>query len=363
MKFIVYSDIHHDKLSSRCLSINDTVNIENNVHKYARENQAEFVIFCGDRFFLRDPIDEVKTKADWTLLNNMMYANYKQYHLIGNHDWVNKSMRWHTSESLRVCNNIVIMDSPQTYAVNNSILIHALPSGYNFNIDNYNINKNFFNIFVFHELVIGCYLDSTGKYTSTNGIKLEDIDRPEFDFVIAGDNHIPQQFAFQFTKGGYAGSVCQRTKNDIDSSRGWLDIDVEYNNEYNIKTKFITTREFFKRVSINVDENTSFSKIIDVVDGIEDVLLEIELIGDKEHVDNLANNEKWKNLEFWGTIRNLDIVRNYNVEKTEVMVDMSKSHSINDDLDIYIDSGFVNLGNISKDQLMSKLTSYMEVIK
>ena len=148
MKFVAYSDIHYSKLGARNITIDDCKTIEEEVHKNALDGNVDFVVFCGDRFLKREPEDEVKVKADVAMLSFLeMYKvagkDIPYFHLIGNHDWVANNKEWHTSNSLKVAKelgyNIIIMDEPKTYCYKN-VCIHALPAGFEFDFEKYEIN-------------------------------------------------------------------------------------------------------------------------------------------------------------------------------------------------------------------------------
>ena len=119
LKFIVYSDIHYDRLGAGCITFDDCAKIETAICNRAVELECDFVLFCGDRFLKREPEDEIKTKADRVIYD--AYRAFKDngkftphYNLIGNHDWTKKSLSWHTSNSLVWNESMIIMDKPMT---------------------------------------------------------------------------------------------------------------------------------------------------------------------------------------------------------------------------------------------------------
>lgn len=366
MKFIAYSDIHYSKLGARNITIDDCKKVEEKVHSRALEWGADFVLFCGDRFLKREPEDEVKVKADAAMFTFLEQYKTKKpgteyFHLIGNHDWTANNKEWHTSKSLRVAealgHNIVIMDEPKTYYSKIGAFIHALPAGYSFDFSKYDINTDFYNIFVFHDQVIGCKYDDDGKVKVQSGISLPEIDRPEFNLVLAGDIHVPQRLSFKNTNGFYIGSVLQRTMADANRPRGWSEITVSLdNNKWKTLADFCPTRNFFTRISFDVGPDTTYSDLRFDETLLNDCLVEIKLVGKKKDVDRIADNPKWDNYETYFPVRGFSIARDYRAEQNEAVVELSTGHNILEDLELYIDSGFVSVDAGEKANIIKKVS-------
>lgn len=367
IKFLVYSDIHYDRLGARCVTTEDCIKVETDIINRAFETNCQFVLFCGDRFLRREPEDEVKTKADQVLYdayNNGLMKECPHFRLIGNHDWTKNSRKWHTSNSLSRIKNICIMDTSMSYMVNVfgsdyanldnlPVLLHALPAGHKFDLSNYNFYEGRLNLFVFHDMVSGSYLDDDGKIIAKYGIPREEIDISKWDFVFAGDIHIPQMLPFKNTQGGYIGSVIQRTMADANKPRGWLEVEANYTiNGWVLETNFVPTRNFFTKISFNLDNTSNFSGLDIDKSLIDDQFVKIELIGEKKDVDRIASNEKWNNFKTFLNVRDLEIFRNYQTQQSEIIVDMSNSVSLIDDLTAYLNSDFVDVGNLSKDKII-----------
>jgi DNA repair exonuclease SbcCD nuclease subunit len=362
IKFSVWADIHYDRLHSNCVKLDDFESIERNILMSAFRNDYDFTLFCGDRFKKRDPEDEVKTVAD-RVYKDFSYnvvrgrKDMSHFHLVGNHCWTENSMRWHTSMSLGDFPKITIMESPCTYVGNKNFRIHALPSGFEFNMDYFEIDPDCFNIFVFHDMLAGSFrsdeMDPRNIFDS--GISIHDIDRPEFDLVLAGDIHVPQKFKLKNVKngGGYCGAVVQLTKADANRDRGWLDITAtKENGVWKTSTVFNKTRNFFTRISFNVNSETRYEDLKIDDNLVDDQLVEVKLIGDKAHVDRIADDERWSNYKNFMNVRGFDILRAYEAQKSEVSIDMTKSSTIADDLSTYLDSGFANLGTVDREKIL-----------
>lgn len=364
IKFIVYSDIHYDRLGARCVTLEDCETVERAVHKRAAEGGFDFTLFCGDRFLKREPEDEVKTRADAVLLEGKKIGQH--FHLIGNHDWVSKTMHWHTSQSLGLYKDdrvLYLMDKAATFTFKNwnyedIAAIHALPAGFAMDMNCYTVDPSVLNIFVFHDMVQGCRLDDAGKVIAGTGLRLADIDRPGFDVVFGGDIHVPQKLPFKNTKGGYVGAVMQRTRADANQERGWLEVRaVKNDDKWELEIEFSPVRQFFTHTVFDVVSATRFEDLkLDAMQ-IKDTAVEVELRGEKCDVDRIADDRRWQNYVEYYAVRGLEVLRRYkSVQKTAV-VDMSTSSGVAEDLKTYLDSGFVDTGTISKQKLTETLES------
>ena len=363
LKFAFWADIHHSYQASKCLTLEDTVKIEKSIFDYSIANNFDFVLFGGDRFLNREPKDEVKTQTD-RIYKDFSKSGILSYHLIGNHDWTTNAMQWHTSMSIGDLPNVILMDYPNTYLGpdGKGFRIHSLPANFAFNKDFFSIDKSDLNIFVFHDILTGSYRNddrSPNNVFKDGKISLEDIDDPDFDFILAGDIHVPQRFNLKNVKGwGYVGSTLQRNRGEANHDRGWLEVEAHYNGvEWDFDVKFHKSRNFFSRYTFNVSSESTYEGISRRIpeDSVEDQLLEIKLIGSKADVDRIADNDKWSNFEDLCMARRVEIVRAYEAVKNEVSIDMTSSNSLSDDLGLYLDSGFANIGNLKSKDLFKFL--------
>ena len=364
MKFIVYADIHHDEYAAKCLTLQDTLEVERQIFARSAEGNFDFLLFVGDRFLKREPKDEVKVLADQVILEGLarQKENFGYFHLVGNHDRVDNTLHWHTAQALsrQIKKGSIlpgIMETPGTYLQPSlPIRVHALPAGYKFDVSKYEFDPSCLNIFAFHDIVRGATSDEEGKHIFEDGISIEEIDLPKFDIVYAGDIHVPQKFAFKNTKGGYVGAVVQRTRADSNKPRGWLEVEAtQENNTWVTKTAFVPTRNFFTRLSFEVDDKTTYSDLVRQIDDIwvADQAVELRLKGNKLNVDRLADTPEWKNYTDVVPSRRFDILREYQTEQTDAVVNLSETHSPREDLELYLGSGFAELGSLSEEKLFS----------
>jgi len=361
IKFIAYADIHYDRLGAKCITFEDCATIERQVHQRAREWGADFTLFAGDRFLKRDPEDEIKTRADFVLDEELAQSVKPHFHLVGNHDWSDNSMKWHTSESLSKLihgnTTVVIMDEARTYRGFSEFDVHALPADHNMVAENYTIDTEKLNIFVFHDMVRGSFSNDSATHAFSEGISLDTIDLSEFDIVLAGDIHVPQMLPFKNTQGGYLGSVLQRTKADANKARGWLEVTASKGTSgWHIQKHFVPTRNFFTRISFIVEPGAVFESFIISEADCVDQLVEVKLVGRKEDVDRVADDKRWKNYVEYYNARGVDVLREYKTEQKYEVVDMSQSNSVLDDLNLYLSSGFVEVSE--EDQ--KKITKTVE---
>ena len=366
LKFIVYADIHHDEYAAKCLTLRDTLDIERQVFQRAADGGFDFMLFAGDRFLKREPRDEVKTLADQVIIEGLakQMPGFGYFHLVGNHDRVDNTLRWHTAQSLatqleKLDVHSGIMDTPLTHEAGDiPVRVHALPAGYAFDRSLYNLDPGWLNICVFHDIVKGSTSDSEGKHVFTEGLSLSDFDLPEFDLVYAGDIHVPQKFSFKNTKGGYVGAVLQRTRADSGQARGWLEVEAErVDDKWVTKTVFVPTRNFFTRYALDVGPETTYSMLVSQIDDqwVSDQAVEVRLRGAKADVDRLADEPRWQNYTHVLNARKFDVLREYKSEQQASVVNLSETQSPSEDLERYIESGFAEVGTLSKEKLFNIL--------
>ena len=356
-KFIAWADIHWDKLGAKCITLDDTDQVERAIFERAKSGKFDFTLFPGDRYLKREPCDETKVRADRVIEDYVHNGVIPHYHLIGNHDWVDNATRWHTSESMKRYNNVHIMDEAKTYRYKN-VCIHALPADFPMDKSKYLINPECFNLFVFHDALRGSFLDEGLTQPYEGGIPPSEIDLPEFDLVLAGDIHIRQKFNLKNTRGGYLGSALQRTKADSNAKRGFTEFTISRKNPnmpWEVDEKFVPVRNYFTRVSFNVDPETLPSDLKIPSDEITDQLVEVRLNGEKADVDRVADHPHWANLAKVNGARKLDILRGYSAQRYESVCVIERGMSVAQDIERYLESDFANIGKNSKADIIGKV--------
>jgi len=363
IKFIVWADIHWDKFGAKCVTLEDTEKIEREIFEKAQKENFDFTLFAGDRYLKREPDDEVKVKADRVIFDIVHKGTVPHFHLIGNHDWTDRGRKWNTSESLKIFNNVYVLDTSKTVGYKN-VRIHALPADYQFDLSKYQIDKSCFNIFVFHDVVRGTYMDEERTRFFETGLNKADFDISDFDIVFAGDIHVRQQFVLKNTVGGYLGSVIQRTRADANVERGWTEVvATKENDKWVFDTTFFPTANLFSRISFNVVDETKFEDLSLVKPTFEDQFVEIKLVGDKKNVDRIAEDLRWKKIEKEFNARCIDIFKAYETEQSEVVVDLSTSNSVIGDLELYLSSEFSSLGSLKAEDIISTVGKIKVYVK
>ena len=104
-KFIVWADTHWDKLGAKCVTLDDSEVVERAIFERARTGNFDFTLFAGDRYLKREPSDETKVRADRGIYDLVHKGGKPHFNLIGNHDRVDNTMKWHTAECLKLFNN------------------------------------------------------------------------------------------------------------------------------------------------------------------------------------------------------------------------------------------------------------------
>ena len=361
-KFIVWADSHWDKFGAKCVTLDDTDVVERAIFKRAKEGGFDFTLFAGDRYLKREPDDETKVRADRVIFDLVHPGNIPHYHLIGNHDWVNNTMRWHTAESMKLFNNVHVMDEAKTHLFKN-VRIHALPADFEFDLNKFQTDPSCLNLFVFHDMLRGASFNEENTVLIETGIESAAIDLPQFDVVFAGDIHIRQQFNLTHTFGGYLGSVTQRNRGDSNIERGWTEVTATRNSpntKWSFETRFVPTRNLFTRVAFNIQDDTLFESIQISEEDMLDQLVEVKLAGSKANVDRIADDPRWKKMEKQYKARLIDILRAYEVQQSDVVVDLTSSNSIYNDAELYLQSSFASLGRLKADQIMDALRKMRE---
>lgn len=216
MRILAYSDIHHHNYNNGLDEL-DVVNVENKIAKFVSEYDVDIVVFAGDRFQSRNPIDYVKYMADKSILS-IIELGKPVICLVGNHDRSTKSNESHHSlRSIELFgfSNVYIADSPChiDYNINNELVrFHCIPSGHKQNPEDIKLSSHGLNICLFHDMLNGCLTTSGSTYIGDNSI-VDILSTIRFDLVIGGDNHRAQLIKHKHIVGDnvvvYCGSPLQ----------------------------------------------------------------------------------------------------------------------------------------------------------
>lgn len=237
LRALFYADTHHgDRSNGRVQQ--DMLDAENFITDLAIERKVDWVAFVGDAFKSRNPHDECKTK--WLQVrkdrsDHLCCYGIHEIDLVGNHcRWFKSDDSGHVFQALDLARTKklghvqAIVDRCSTlYSKDERVLFHCLPAQTTYDHDLWVTDPTKINICLFHGMVKGCSLNPSGTVQASEGIPLDILDRPDFDWVMGGDIHIPQIFDMKNTQGGYVGSTLQLDATDAGEKRGCLIVTFE----------------------------------------------------------------------------------------------------------------------------------------
>lgn len=237
LSLLVYADIHHgDRANGRRQQ--DMVDAEEFITNLAIERGVDWVVFAGDAFKHRNPHDEHKTlwlKVRFERSLKFDEAGIRQLDVVGNHCRYYKSDNsGHVFSALGTINDAMdsrlhwISSVQETLAPDGAVVFYTLPAQTEYAPERWDFDTGTMDgtdpirICVFHGMVESCALNASGTVKASDGIPMKILDRPEFDFVVGGDIHIPQILDFKNTLGGYVGSTVQLDEHDLGEKRGCM---------------------------------------------------------------------------------------------------------------------------------------------
>jgi DNA repair exonuclease SbcCD nuclease subunit len=234
LRVLAYADIHHGEYGNGRTQ-QDMLDAEAFITQLAIDRKVDYVVFAGDAFKSRNPHDECKTrwmqaKADRALACKSY--GIRQIDLVGNHcRWYKIDDSGHVFEVLELMKfmgyHVASTQDTTYFRDEDRVIFHNLPAQVSYDDRIWQFDSRRLNICVFHGMVKGCALNASGSVKAQEGIPLELLDQPEFDFVIGGDVHYPQVLPFKNTVGGYVGSTLQLTASDSGEDRGCMIITFE----------------------------------------------------------------------------------------------------------------------------------------
>lgn len=225
IEILAYSDIHFHQYANG-ITIQDVVDVENQIIKIADTRRPDFIVFCGDRYLSRNPTTETLNAA-MKSLRRLSLLGIEIIVLVGNHDRATKSpYSEHSFGIVPLFNselaNVTILDKLQAkraVAPSGTVVeFHAIPAGHKLTDADLPVNSADFRIALFHDIVRG------SKYTNgmvaPEGVNPSLLDRGIYNLVLGGDNHQPQDLDFTNTRGLYIGAPLQHNWGDYGSERG-----------------------------------------------------------------------------------------------------------------------------------------------
>ena len=278
LEFISYSDIHWDKFSNG-ITLDDFDVVEDQIRQESIARNKCPILFAGDRFVDSNPLDEVKNRADAAMLRKEK-DDIKQIILVGNHDmWYKAVTSGHTYAHVDLYpneyKNVTIMDKVGLYEFGD-FGVHAIPAGGFANNIEFVFN-DYTNICVFHDIYKNSVVNQQHNIR-LEGTAHEVMDRREFDFILGGDNHVPQQLPLENTVGIHIGSTLQHNWGDCGSPRGFWSIVVDNEGP---KFEFHESKapKFLRYVFTVEDPNTFNNWVLDQLRDVSNNIVRLHLQG------------------------------------------------------------------------------------
>lgn len=271
MKFIHFADLHldypfrggRDENGFR-VRTNDTIKNLQLIIDTALEEDVDFILFAGDAYHTNLPRQEYKS----VLHREILRFGKPVYMVYGNHDSTKRFTSKHALyefTSLEVPNAFVF-NEPSVLDRDN-IRIVGIPWQYDgFDINQFELDKNKFNICLAHATVSGSQFQSgadTGEVLLGKDFVIELEDLLRFDYVALGHIHKPQVLN-DSPPVIYPGSIFMDWGSTLDPQHGFIlykDGDWELV-PYNMRKMYDLTFNSSDTVSINPVDSDGLYRVI-----------------------------------------------------------------------------------------------------
>jgi len=120
-------------------------------------------------------------------------------------------------------------------------------------------------------------------------------------------------------------------------------------NRWSFQVNFVPTKNLFTRIQYGVGDKSTFEGLTFEASLFEDQFVEVKISGDKINVDRIADDPGWKKLEKKLKPRKIEKLRAYETQQSNVVVDLTSSNGVMDDLSLYLESGFASLGALKSE--------------
>jgi len=280
-EFLAYADIHHDEYKNG-ITLQDTIDVENQITEYALDHGIKYVFFAGDWFRATNPLQRVikSAEASWKKRSDCGVTTIA---IPGNHDRETKlATSSHAFEAVNIFNNdmknVFVYGNVHTINIGgvNFVLI---PSGHS-NLEISKPANDCPTVVVFHDMVAGSYLSS--GMASESGIKPDIINNLNPVCALGGDNHTPQNINNVITNGLYLGAPLQHTWGDSGQNRGFYHIKID--GDRAVVNKCITRSPKFVKMVISaasseLDVLLNIMSELPKVTGGSEGIIEVTIVG------------------------------------------------------------------------------------
>lgn len=225
VEILAYSDIHFHQYANG-VTIQDVVDVENQIIQIAKDRSPDIIIFCGDRYLSRNPTTETMLAA-MKSLRRVASLGIQVIILVGNHDRATKSP--YSEHSFGIVPlfssempNVTVLDKLGSirHVTDTDVTVefHSIPAGHKLTDADLAVHRADFRVALFHDIVRG------SKYVNgmaaPEGVSPALLDKSIYNLVLGGDNHQPQDLDFTNTRGLYIGAPLQHNWGDYGSERG-----------------------------------------------------------------------------------------------------------------------------------------------
>jgi len=315
MLAVVFSDIHshnYKKFDQDGSRLKNTLNVFDDVWKFAHKNNIQVVLFGGDLYDQQKVLPTVVVNAVVAKVKELAesYPDIVCYAVTGNHDQATKSLYGQPAVSaLRhlqtvVPNNFKVIDDSGV-TLGDRLILHGIP--YYEYPEHFrkaladraaDTSAGWTNILMVHQTPNGIYNDFIPADTDVND-ELYD----SFDFVFCGHIHQHQQITDKFV---VVGSPIHRDLGDAGNEKGFLVFDMEKPEE---GIDFIpTTGRYpeFRKINSDDPDKSEFVDQGDYVVEIPEILSLNET--EKAHVEEFSTKLKPVELvtNFWEEVDGQD---------------------------------------------------------
>jgi DNA repair exonuclease SbcCD nuclease subunit len=354
LSMICYSDIHHHYWQNG-LTEADIMELEVDVNDLAKVYGAKAILFGGDAFQAHNPPSSLRHNVDAAV--RAQAVGRQVIRLVGNHDRELGSM--HSAhagshlEWLNTPNKVTVMDQAGHYIFPDlGLSIVAVPAGHG--MPRVEARVSSFRLCVFHDILTGSVHDNGVK--EAKGVDPAVFDIPGFDLVLGGDNHVPQQIDFQYTRGWYIGAPCQHDWGDSGQERGFIAITLEarqegvgivdFNRIPSHSPKFI--KKMMAISSLTEVENTYVND-----PSLKNNIIKIILQGDAKILSDVQKIQLLeKSIMSSSGARQLKIITEPTVMFKELIPAMKDSKTPEDDWKAYVAAGKLDMTGLDPDTLV-----------
>ena len=270
-RFLVFSDLHlhlwHYRHRTSKNGLDDQVSFLHRLATYARENDIQTILFCGDFFHTHG---NIKTEVLQSAYHTLDFISKGQpllnfVWLVGNHDQADRAGRIHSLDFLRQFGSVI---GTQSHTGDGWIELPGMPPIFGLNYtENTELLGNFLKSVPESSIVL-MHQGVSGVEVNSKGFTLNEILKPEMipdhiTHAFAGHYHSFKRVSDKLT---IPGAPMQHNWGDAGERRGFLDVMID-GSDVHIKHVDGQCLEFIKvpyKEAIKFNKSTGdFIKVVD----------------------------------------------------------------------------------------------------